>query len=230
MATFQVTYPFRVTSAEVEAKRKNGLTLEQLEAMVASGKTEKIVEGDKILYRRKPIAAVLQVPAILEGITDPLIIELVQNEVKDFIRAVVIDTYKEDEGLPAHDWDTIKKWREETGRKTSDEPDYSDEDLAKAANIFDAYWKAQGKPAVGELFSALCTKACAWGDVKKLCAPRGTTITEEVVRKYQAKFAEIASGLKADQPEEAAIVQYLADKLEKHAKDRFVKEDAAAAW
>lgn len=230
MATFNETYNFRVVTAEQEIKKRNGLSLEQLEAMVTSGKTEKIVEGEKVMYRRKPIAAALQVPAILDGITDPLIIELVKNEVKDYIRAVVIDVYKEDEGLPAHDWETIKRWREETGRRTSDEPDYSDEDLAKAAAIFTAYWTHQSKPQVGELFAALCMKACAWGDVKKLCTPKGTTITEEMVTKYQKKFAEVAAGLKEDQPEEASILQFLADKLEKHAKERFVVVDAAAAW
>lgn len=230
MATFPATYNFRITTAENEAKRRNGLSLEQLEAMVAAGKTEKIVEGDKTFYRRKPIAAALNFPDEFAGITDALLIDLIKTEVKEYIGAVVINAYKESEGLPVHDWETIKKWREETGRRTSDEPEYSDEDLAKAAAIFEAYWKHQSKPEVGELFANLCTKACAWGDVKRLCTPKGTTITEEMVKKYQRKFAEVASGLKEDQPEESAIIQYLADKLEKHAKERFVVVDAAAAW
>jgi len=235
MNKFQAVYNFRITSVESEGKkRKNALTGEQLEAFVASGKFEKLVEKvdgkDVIRFRRKPVMAMLDEPEVIAGITDPLVRELVLNEVKDFVKATFIDTYAEGTELPDHSWAAIAKWREENARSTSDEPEFTDEDAATCANIFNLYWTAQGKKQVGILFADLCTEKMSWLAVKKLCTPKGKTITKEIVIRYRDKFQEMADGLKAEQPAESAAMQILADRLNGHAVKRFDEEDAAASW
>ena len=92
------------------------------------------------------------------------------------------------------------------------------------------YWNELKKVAVGELFAELCTEKCSWASVKKLCTPKGKTITLEIVAKYKDKFAELAEVFKAEQPAEADKLAYLAGILAKHCDKRFVQEDAASAW
>ncbi len=234
MNKFTHTYNFRITSVEGESKkRKNALTAEQLEAFVDAGKFEKLVEkeGEKTLvrYKRKPFTVSLDEPSVLEGVTDPLVKELILNCVKDYVRAIYVDCYAEGE-IPAHDWATIVAWREENARTTSDEVEFTDEDAATCANIFSQYWAAQGKAAVGQLFANLCTEMASWAAVKKLCTPKGKTITKDIVIRYRDKFQELADGLKVEQPAESALMQVLADKLNGHAVKRFDEEDPAAGW
>lgn len=231
MATFNVTYTFRPTTPEQEAKkRKNGLSEDAIHEAVAAGHMEKLVEGDKVQFKRKPVTCTLNEPEVLAGVQDPLVRELVLAAVKDYVKAAFVDIGF-DVSIGSHDWETIKTWREENGRSAAeDSVEFTDEDAATCAGIFAQYWSALGKAAVGELFAQLCTDKCSWASVKKNCPPKGKQITVELVAKYRDKFAELAEGLKAEQPTEAALVQYLADVLQKHIDKRFVVEDAAGAW
>lgn len=230
MTTFNASFFFRPTTVEAEAKkRKGGMTEAQLLQLVADGKAEKIVEtGKPVMFKRKPQAAVLNEPEVLVGITDPLVRELVLSEVKAFVKATVVDVFGE---LGDHSWAAVSAWREETGRSASDDSiEFTDEDAATVATIFKDYWRELGKDAVGELFAELCTEKCSWASVKKLCTPKGKTITLEIVAKYKDKFAELAEVFKAEQPAEADKLAYLAGILAKHCDKRFVQEDAASAW
>ena len=232
MNTFNQEYRFRPTTIELEGKkRKNGLTGEQLVSLVQAGTFEEIKEGEKVSYKRKPVTVSLNFPAELASIDDPLLVDLIKEEVAAYVKDMYIDTLL---SIGSHTWAEIKAWREDTGRQSSSaEAEFTDQDATKCADIFAAYWNAQGdsKKPVGQLFASLCTAKCAWREVKSLIVPKGKTITQDLVLKYRDKFQELSNGLKeGGQPEEAALMQILTDKLSKYAETKFEVQDAASSW
>ena len=211
--TFSAKFFFRPTDFAADV----------LAALQAAGAVE-LHENGK--WKRKPVEVSLVSPSILDTITDTTVVSLVQDAVKQYVKATFIDKL-----LPVgnHDWPTVSAWFEESGRGGGTDDSISDEDAAAAATVFLEYWKAQDKEPVGQLFAELCSKKCAWGIVRKLCTPKGKTISVDIVNKYKDKFAEM-SVLFAEHKEVAATFAALSAVLADHAAKRFVVEDAASAW
>lgn len=211
--TFEVTYFFRPTDFDAA-------TLEALKA------AQSVTLHENGKWKRNPLKVALSMPSELEAITDSVLVALAQDLIKAYCKVSFIDKF-----LPVgeHDWKTVSTWYEESGRSSGTDDAISDEDAGALAKIFNEYWSAQGKEAVGQLFAELCTKKCGWAAVRKLCTPKGKTITVDIVNKYRDKFSEMATAF-AEHKEVAEGFKALSAVLADHAEKKFVQEDAASAW